>query len=358
MSKFLPPEAFTFHKSTEWPAWRARFTRFRLATEHIKKSGEVQISALIYAMGPEAEHIFQPFKFGDGEVSNNYGTVIAKFDKYLIPKRNVNHERGLFNQTVQRAGDTVEEFVRHLYEIAEHCDFSDKEDGCIRDRIVLGMADRELSERLQLRSDVTLEDTIHAARQFKLVRTQMSAQVSQGTSQNLRGVRANSSNGSAQGARHKIGKQWKKSSKQPRRQQSQKQQSNNGHCGRCGHTHPDQPCPARQAECYRCHKHGHFAQMCLRGQQKQDQPRACEVTEGDVPALFGECLSCNDAYEPAWRKKIRTQAAAIDFKLDSGAMLPSSPKPHWTDSDQRQSYGQLKTKSVSPGGLLSGSAYW
>ena len=67
----------------------ARFARFRLATELSKKCGEVQISALIYAMGLEAEHIFQSFKFGDGEVGNNYGTVIAKFDKHFIPKRNV-----------------------------------------------------------------------------------------------------------------------------------------------------------------------------------------------------------------------------------------------------------------------------
>ena len=173
-------------------------------------------------MGPEAEHIFQSFKFDDAVVGNNYDTVIAKFDKRFIPKRNVIHERGRFNQTVQRAGDTVEEFVRHLYEIAGHCDFSDKKDEYIRDRIVLGMADRELSECLQLRSDVTMEDAIHAARQSELVRTQMSAQVSQGMSLNLQEVRANSSKGSAQGARHKTGKQWKKGSKQPRWQQFQK----------------------------------------------------------------------------------------------------------------------------------------
>ena len=82
-----------------------------------KKSGEVQINALIYAMAPEAEHIFQSFKFGDGELDNNYDTVIAKFDKHFIPKRNVIHERGRLNQMVRRAGDTVEEFVRHLYEM-------------------------------------------------------------------------------------------------------------------------------------------------------------------------------------------------------------------------------------------------
>ena len=139
-------------------------------------------------------------------LNNNQDTEIVKFDKHFVPKQNVIHERGQFNQTVQRAGDAVGEFVRHLYEIAEHCDFNKKKE-YIRDRIVLGMTDRELSERLQLRSDVTLEDAIHAARQSDIVKIQMSAQASQGTSQNLQEVRANTSQGAAQGAPHKTRKQ-------------------------------------------------------------------------------------------------------------------------------------------------------
>ena len=338
---FSHPEAFTFNKP-EWPAWRARFARFRLATELSKKSGEVQISVLIYAMGPEAKHVFQSFKFGDGEVGDNYDTVIAKFNKRFIPKRSVIHERGRFNKAVQRASDVVENLSHISMTFAEHCDFSDKKDEYIRDRIVLGMADRELSERLQLRSDVTLEDAIHAARQSELVRIQMSAQVLQGTSQKLQEIRANSSKASAQGARHMSGKQWKRGSKQSRGQQSQKQQSNNGNCGRCGHTHPDQPCPVRRAECYRCHKHGHCAQMCLGGQQKQDQPRVYEVTEREVPTLFLECLSYNDTYEPAWRKKILTQAGAIDFKLDSGADVTVISEATLNRLSPKPKFGQLK----------------
>ena len=41
-----------------------------------------------------------------------------------------------------------EEFARHLYEITEHCDFGFNTEECLRDRIVIRMADKELSERL------------------------------------------------------------------------------------------------------------------------------------------------------------------------------------------------------------------
>ena len=98
MSKFHPPEAFTFHKPTEWPVWKVRFSRFRLATELHKKTDDVQVSALVHAMSPEAEHVIQSFTFDatKGETENDYGTMLEKFNAHCVPKRNVIHERGRF----------------------------------------------------------------------------------------------------------------------------------------------------------------------------------------------------------------------------------------------------------------------
>ena len=287
--KFQTPQSFTFHKPTEWPVWRARFARFRLATKLNQEPGVVQISALIYAMGSEAENVFQQFKFDTekGEKDDDYDTVLKKFDLHFVPKRNVLHERGQFFPRTQLPGETVEEFVRHLYELAEHCDFGDKKNEYLRDRIVLGMADRELSERLQLRSaseTLTLEDAIQSARSSELVKMQMSAQSSPGTTQNLQEVKtagAYANKGAAYGStRKKTGKQgqnWHKGNRQSQKQQSQKQaqtqKQQQGDCNNCGHTHSDRPCPARRAECYRCHRHGHYAQFCQAPQRGKVQAK-------------------------------------------------------------------------------------
>src|SRR4029434_6636924 len=56
----------------------------------------VQVNALIYSMGAEAEHIFKSFTFtavGDGD---KYNVVMAKFDEHFIPKRNVIYKRAQF----------------------------------------------------------------------------------------------------------------------------------------------------------------------------------------------------------------------------------------------------------------------
>ena len=107
-------------------------------------------------MGPEAEHVIQSFIFDatKGETENDYGTVLKKFNAHFVPKRNDIHEHGLFYQRVQLSGKTAEEFVGHLYEIAEHCDFDLSKEEFLWDKIVIGMADKELSERLQLQVQV------------------------------------------------------------------------------------------------------------------------------------------------------------------------------------------------------------
>ena len=81
MSRFTPPENFTFGNPAEWPDWKERFSCFRMATKLNKDEEEVQISALIYAMGREAEHIFKSFVF-DNEDKKDYEIVLEKYDEY------------------------------------------------------------------------------------------------------------------------------------------------------------------------------------------------------------------------------------------------------------------------------------
>ncbi|KAL7844207.1 hypothetical protein SRHO_G00227460 [Serrasalmus rhombeus] len=160
MAKFNPPTNFPFDKPTDWPDWKQSFQRYRIATKLNKEDGEVQVSCLIYPMGNDAENIFESFTFSEGEDRNDISVVKAKFDDYFFPRRNVIHERVCFHQRVQRPSERAESFIRALYELSEHCGFGASREEHIRDRIVVGILDKELSRRLQLMSDLTLALTI------------------------------------------------------------------------------------------------------------------------------------------------------------------------------------------------------
>uniref|UniRef100_A0AAV2KQF7 ribonuclease H n=1 Tax=Knipowitschia caucasica TaxID=637954 RepID=A0AAV2KQF7_KNICA len=176
MAKFNPPESFPFDRPTEWSDWKQRFQRFRVATRLNKEDGEVQVSSLIYAMGPEAENIFKAFTFAEDADKEKFDVVLGKYDEYFYPKRNVIHERACFHQRVQRPGEKAEMFIRALYELSEHCDFGAQREEHIRDRIVVGISDKEMSRKLQLETQLTLSQTIQAVRQSEEVTRQVNQQ--------------------------------------------------------------------------------------------------------------------------------------------------------------------------------------
>lgn len=118
MAKFGPPEQFDFSKPADWPIWRRRFDRYMVATKLNQDSGEVQVNTLLYAMGREAEAIYDSFVYSDSDSDNedgnegeertssmfDYSKVIAKFTEHFVPKRNVIHERACFYKRAEARG--------------------------------------------------------------------------------------------------------------------------------------------------------------------------------------------------------------------------------------------------------------
>ena len=60
-------------------------------------------------------------------------------------------DRAKFNERQQKENKTVDEFIVDLYRLAEHCGYGELHDEMIHDWIVVGVHDRELFEKLQLR---------------------------------------------------------------------------------------------------------------------------------------------------------------------------------------------------------------
>lgn len=121
-----------------------------------KKSEEVQVNALLYAMGDAADYVMTTFMFGDEGDRLKYDKVKEKFDQYSLVRRNVIYERAKFNQRTQ-ADETAEEFITSLHCLAEHCNFGTLKEEMIQDRIVVGVKDATLSEKMQLESTLTLK---------------------------------------------------------------------------------------------------------------------------------------------------------------------------------------------------------
>ncbi len=126
--------------------------RYRTAAKLTEEDGTVQVSTLIYVMGNEAENIYKSFVFNEREKEDDFETVLKKYDDYFVPQINIIQERAQFHQRTQRTGEKAERFIRALYELSENCDFVANRNENIRDRLVVGIRDKDLSRTLLTRS--------------------------------------------------------------------------------------------------------------------------------------------------------------------------------------------------------------
>ena len=135
------PDPFDFNAPGGWPKWKRRFERFRLASKLKAVSEEEQVNTLIYLMGEKADEVMLTFSLTDVE-EKQYETVIQKFDNHFAPKTNIIYERARFHTRIQNPGESASDFITALHNLARNCNYGNLKDEFIRDRIVVGVADK------------------------------------------------------------------------------------------------------------------------------------------------------------------------------------------------------------------------
>ena len=75
---------------------------------------------------------------------------------------------------MQNPDESVDSFITDLHNLVEFCEYGDLHDQLIRDRIVVGLRDKKLSEQLQMDPKLTLEKAVTCARQSEAVKQQQS----------------------------------------------------------------------------------------------------------------------------------------------------------------------------------------
>jgi uncharacterized protein (DUF427 family) len=313
------PERFDYD-AEKWPAWKARFTRFRSATDLCAKSDARQISTLIYCMGDKAEDIFKSLQLST-EDADKYDKVLDAFDRYFVIRKNIVFERAQFNLRRQLPGETAATFITVLNKLADTCEFGALRDELIRDRLVISICDAKLSEKLQMDDKLTLEKAITTIRQAESVHQQQEV---------LRGATADSKD-----VMQMRSDPYKRQQYLPQdnlRQQHNKQERHDSQqhtsCKWCGRqpAHQRTSCPAKDVTCNNCLKKGHFAKVCQSSAAAGNiksifaQPASDAIFEDDTyDALFLNTLSDSSATD-VWRADIIVDGkASISFKLDTGA---------------------------------------
>ena len=276
--------------------------------------------------------------------------MIGRFNDYFEPRRNVIHERAKFHKRNQKEGESVEEYIRHLYELSEHADFADRK-STIRDRFVLGLLDQELSEKLQLESELTLTKATQLARQSELVKIQIREQRGLAHSS----VDAVRGGGSGHPKRQDHARSGGTCSKrgQGRGQELQSKQSTDArnsiqNCYFCAPSHLRRQCPAYGKVCKACNKPNHIARSraC-----KKKAVSEMQAEQSEEYHLFSVTNSSNEA---PWRVSVKMNGTdrGTSFKIDTGADVSVMSLQTYNNMSPKPPLQKTAAVMRSPAGTL------
>ena len=180
----------------------------------------------------------------------------------------------------------------------------------LTNRIVVGIADQALSERMQLNPDLTLEKAKTQIRQKEAVQSQR---------QQLHGSKGNPIDVGAIGSRRRRPQQPQTPQGGANRPPKKAVDRSKQPCMRCGKTHnTGDKCPARSAVCHKCRRKGHYEAQCrsktIAGATLDTDDFSLDassvVTVGTVTGSKATC----------WNVDLVVQDnTPVSFKIDTGA---------------------------------------
>jgi predicted aspartyl protease len=320
------PESFSFDPK-EWDSWLSRFERFRVASELTTGADDTRlINLFLYSMGTKAEDIFSSFSL-TADDAKKYPKVVECFNKHFKPQKNVIFERAQFNRRNQQPGETTEQYISTLYRLVESCEYGDMKDSLLRDRIVVGISNLRISEKLQLEKDLTLSKAIETVRASEQIHQQSQELRAQSTGINA--IQSHSKYRNKQNNGWQGNQNPKRHSPKFQNKNNNKPQSKSMKCHKCGlDKHSRKDCPAQGSTCRKCKKNGHWEAVCR---------TIMDIHEEDETPFQDECenafmgmVNVNNS-KNKWMETVTVGGKEITFKLDTGADVTVIPQEYYSE---------------------------
>ena len=225
----------------QWSHWFRSFGCYVQNYENI--SDEDKLSLLVNRVDALVYEIISE--------ENTYDNAICKLQDVYVKSPNSIFARYLLRSCKQQASQTVDEYFQKLNSLSTDCNFTAvaaavHEDEAIRDTFISGLASSEIRRLLVEESNLTLQATFDKARSLEIAH---------------KNAELFNLNASCEQA-HQVASVIKEANLEESTLEAisgaviQK-------CSFCGNKkHSRRFCPARDLECYRCGKKGHFAKVC------------------------------------------------------------------------------------------------
>ena len=239
----------------KWKEFEQAWKNYSIAMKLHQEPEAIQVATLLSVVGAEVWNVFAMFTdWASDTDQNKIQPVLQKFAAYCQPLKNVPFERYKFYSRMQESGESYDHYRTALRQLAERCEFeSITPNQILRDKLVFGIRDSKVCERLLHEKNLSLEETDEICHSHETMVQQMRVVGDAGLSV------ADAGNVNAVSKKPKRGKR--------RRSRGSRNANTWGNsCEFCGREHDlakRENCPAFGRSCNKCGKKNHFANVCF-----------------------------------------------------------------------------------------------
>ena len=316
--------------ANNWKTWIRAFEFYAIAAGVHAKAEKVQCSLFMHVAGTQAQRVHANMVFESGD-QDKITPLIKAFKDYCTGKENIIITRFKFNSHCQTS-ENASTYITALKDKVTDCEYGAMEDTLLRDRIVAGVKNRKLQNKLLQTANLTLDTCIEICQLSEYKAEQLQPKGATDVTQEVDYVQSNTGNRTTRG---NWTPSWKSRASQPSRGLP------TSLCARCGYDHKRERCPANGKTCAYCKKVGHFAKVCRKKPESVDEMTteipdphnvyeegtttttttmaADHVDSLETDLFIGDIANNPKHGSKLWYKTAQVNGHEVIFKMDTGA---------------------------------------
>ncbi|UYV63307.1 K02A2.6-like [Cordylochernes scorpioides] len=164
MEGIKPPAEFvSYSNEKKWEIWRESFEILAIAVNLESMPLVRQQAILKHIAGEKTVMIYKTFHISENDTYPSLKEMLDMLTNHFKPFKNTIQWRNAFFTCVQKERQGIMEFVPELKHLAQECEFENLTESLIRDRLIIGILDREIKRKLLEDPQLTLPRAISIA---------------------------------------------------------------------------------------------------------------------------------------------------------------------------------------------------
>lgn len=177
--------SFEGNVAENWRRWKRSFQNYLMAIDLVLLTPigdneacnaaifRRQVAILFLTAGEEADEIYSQIEFTEDQTAHKLSDVVDKFETHCNPRQNILYEWFIFWSLSQGAGEPVDVFLKRLKTQAVKCEIGDLKERMMLFRILFGLSDPKLKERLLRDRHITLDRNVDDIQAAEMTRQQI-----------------------------------------------------------------------------------------------------------------------------------------------------------------------------------------